>query len=140
MSQLAMFSNSPVKASSVIGTAVGLLLGYGFGWVAISIFSVVGRQFLNIQVDAPAVSLGLVMISIALGGGVTLWAGLLPARRASQARATIRLGVPLRPSCESRHRSGRSCSSATGGRLGHRGLPAGLVLERVQASAYHGRW
>lgn len=68
----------------VIGTAVGLLLGYGFGWVAISIFSVVGRQFLNIHVDAPVVSLGLVIISIALGVGVTLVAGLLPARAASR--------------------------------------------------------
>lgn len=68
----------------VIGTAVGLLLGYGFGWIAISIFSLVGRQFLNINVDAPAVSLGLVVISMALGVGVTLVAGLLPARAASR--------------------------------------------------------
>jgi putative ABC transport system permease protein len=68
----------------VIGTALGLLLGYGFGWVVLGVFSVVGRQFLNIHVDAPAVSLGLVAISIALGVGVTLIAGLLPARAASR--------------------------------------------------------
>lgn len=61
----------------IVGTAVGLLLGYGFGWVALSIFSVIGRQFLNINIDAPAVSIGLVLISIALGVGVTLAAGLL---------------------------------------------------------------
>ncbi len=71
-------------AQGVVGTVVGLLLGYGLGWIAVSIFYMFGRQFLNINVGGPVVSIGLVVISIALGVGVTLIAGLLPARAASR--------------------------------------------------------
>jgi putative ABC transport system permease protein len=68
----------------VIGTALGLLLGYGLGWVAASALSTVGRQFLNINVGGPVVTVGLVVVSIVMGVGITLLAGLLPARAASR--------------------------------------------------------
>lgn len=68
----------------VIGTALGLLLGYGLGWLAASAFSSVGRQFLNINVGGPVVTVGLVVVSIVMGVGITLIAGLLPARAASR--------------------------------------------------------
>lgn len=68
----------------VVGTALGLLLGYGFGWLAIGGFSTIGRQFLNVNLGGPAISVSLVVLSIALGVGVTLVAGLLPARAASR--------------------------------------------------------
>ncbi|MBF8282179.1 MAG: putative ABC transporter permease protein, partial [Anaerolineales bacterium] len=68
----------------VVGTALGLLLGYGFGWLAVNAFTSVMRQFLNVNVGSPSVSIGLVALSIiTLGVGVTLVAGLLPARAAS---------------------------------------------------------
>jgi putative ABC transport system permease protein len=68
----------------VIGTTLGLLLGYGLGWVAASALGTVGRQFLNINVGAPVVTVGLVVVSIVMGVGITLLAGLLPARAASR--------------------------------------------------------
>jgi putative ABC transport system permease protein len=68
----------------VIGTALGLVLGYGLGWLALSGASSVGRQFLNISVGSPAVTLGLLVVSIGMGVGITLLAGLLPARTASR--------------------------------------------------------
>lgn len=68
----------------IIGTALGLLLGYAFGSFALSLANSVGQQFLNISVGSPAVTVGLVVLSIAMGVGVTLIAGLLPARAASR--------------------------------------------------------
>lgn len=68
----------------LVGTALGLLLGYAFGWLALSAFSSTIKQFININVGAPSVSVGLVVLSIALGVGVTLVAGLVPARAASR--------------------------------------------------------
>jgi putative ABC transport system permease protein len=68
----------------VIGTTLGLLLGYGLGWVAASALGTVGRQFLNINVGGPVVTVGLVVVSIVMGVGITLLAGLLPARAASR--------------------------------------------------------
>lgn len=68
----------------VIGTALGLLLGYGFGWLALSAVGNIGRQFLNISVGSPAVTVSLIVVSVAMGVGVTLVAGLLPARAASR--------------------------------------------------------
>jgi putative ABC transport system permease protein len=68
----------------VVGTVAGLLLGYGLGWLALAAASQIGRQLLNIQVGAPVVTPGLVVLSVAVGVGVTLLAGLLPARAASR--------------------------------------------------------
>jgi putative ABC transport system permease protein len=68
----------------VIGTIVGILLGYAFAWGLLKGLSSLMRQFLNLQIPAPEVSPGLVIISILLGVGITLVAGWLPARAASR--------------------------------------------------------
>jgi len=68
----------------VIGTGLGLVLGYGFGWLAVSGFSYIGKQFLNLNIGGPAVTAGLVALSVTMGVGITLVAGLLPARAASR--------------------------------------------------------
>lgn len=68
----------------IVGTALGLLLGYGLGWRAIGAASSIGRQFLNVTVGSPAVTVGLIVLSIAMGVGITLIAGLLPARAAAR--------------------------------------------------------
>jgi putative ABC transport system permease protein len=68
----------------VIGTALGILLGYGFGWLATTAFAAIGKQFLNINVGGPVVTGPLIALSVGLGVGVTLLAGILPARAASR--------------------------------------------------------
>jgi putative ABC transport system permease protein len=68
----------------VIGTAVGLLLGYGFGVLALNAMAPIYQQFLNIQVGSPVVTPGLVIGSVLMGVGITVVAGILPARAASR--------------------------------------------------------
>jgi putative ABC transport system permease protein len=68
----------------LVGTAVGLLLGYGFGLLLLNLMTGLFRQYLNLSLGSPAVTPGLVLGSIALGVGTTLLAGLLPARAASR--------------------------------------------------------
>jgi putative ABC transport system permease protein len=67
----------------VIGTAAGILLGYGFGVLTLSFVAPIGQQFLNLQVGKPVVTPGLVLISIVMGVGITIVAGVIPARAAS---------------------------------------------------------
>jgi putative ABC transport system permease protein len=68
----------------VAGTVVGLLLGYLFGLLAVTLMSPLLKQFLNLTVGSPVVTPGLLIGSIALGVGVTLLAGLLPAVSATR--------------------------------------------------------
>ena len=68
----------------VLGTAAGLLLGYGFARLMLAIVSPIGQQFLNMRVGSPAITPGLVIVSVVMGVGITVLAGLLPARAASR--------------------------------------------------------
>lgn len=68
----------------VVGTAVGLAAGYILGAGLLALMSPVMQQFLNFRMGAPVVESGPVIISIVLGVGVTLLAGLLPAFNASR--------------------------------------------------------
>jgi putative ABC transport system permease protein len=68
----------------VVGTAAGLLLGYGLGAIILQAISPIMRQFININLGGPQVTVGLVLGSILLGVGVTLLAGWLPARAAGR--------------------------------------------------------
>ncbi|MFZ5923150.1 MAG: ABC transporter permease [Chloroflexota bacterium] len=68
----------------VTGTAAGILFGYGFALMTITGIAPIGQQFLNIQVGKPAVTPGLVIASILAGVGITVVAGVLPARAASR--------------------------------------------------------
>jgi putative ABC transport system permease protein len=67
-----------------VGSAIGLVLGYGLAALVTAAVAPVMRQFLNIQIPAPGVQPGLALAAIAGGVGVTLLASLLPARAASR--------------------------------------------------------
>ncbi len=67
----------------VIGTAIGIGLGYLLGvFITVGTSSIV-KNIMNIEMTA-VVEPSLVIVSIALGVGVTLFAGLLPAFNASR--------------------------------------------------------
>lgn len=68
----------------IVGTALGLLFGYLLAGVAISAMTPFLNQFINIRVGGPVVSISLLAISIAVGLGITLIAGFLPALAASR--------------------------------------------------------
>lgn len=67
----------------VIGTAIGLGLGYLLGVTITAGTSSIVKQLMNIEMTA-VVEPSLVVVSIALGVGVTLFASLLPALSASR--------------------------------------------------------
>src|SRR5574341_266778 len=68
----------------IVGMAIGLGLGYLFSAGATALAAPIYRQYLNIQLGAPIIEPGLLGVSIVLGIGVTLLAGLLPALSASR--------------------------------------------------------
>ncbi|MEX1248510.1 MAG: FtsX-like permease family protein [Anaerolineales bacterium] len=68
----------------IIGTAIGMLLGYVLAGIAISAITPFLRQFINLQVGGPVISLELLLSSIAIGLGITLVAGILPALSAGR--------------------------------------------------------
>jgi len=68
----------------IIGTGLGLLLGYLFGWVAVRIAEPFMSQFVNLSLGNPVISPLLLFGSIFLGIGVTVIAGLIPAFNASK--------------------------------------------------------
>ena len=68
----------------VIGTGLGLIFGYLMGVGVIKIAEEPLSQFINIQMGAPVVSPSLVLVSILLGVGVTVLAGIIPAIKASR--------------------------------------------------------
>jgi putative ABC transport system permease protein len=68
----------------IVGTAIGLAVGYLLG---LSISTLAGdfyRSLLHIEIGAPVIEPGLLLVSVVLGVGVTLFAGLLPALSASR--------------------------------------------------------
>jgi len=67
----------------VIGTAIGIGLGYLLGVLITAGTSSIMKQFMNIELTV-VVEPSLVVVSIVLGVGVTLFAGLLPALSASR--------------------------------------------------------
>lgn len=68
----------------VIGTAVGLLAGYGLGLLGVSVLGPFLGSMMNLDLGSPVVSPALVIGSITIGVGVTLLAGLWPALSASR--------------------------------------------------------
>ncbi len=68
----------------VAGTVVGLVLGYALANLAIQAITPLMQQFLNVRFGAPTITLNALIGSIAMGVGITLLAGLLPARAASR--------------------------------------------------------
>jgi putative ABC transport system permease protein len=68
----------------ILGTVLGMLIGYLLAGVAITVMTPFLRQFINLQVGRPAVSAELALGTIAIGLGITLLAGILPAISASR--------------------------------------------------------
>ena len=63
----------------VIGTALGIIGGYGLGLLGVAALGPVLSEMMNVDIGAPVVSPGLLIGSAIVGIGVTLVAGLLPA-------------------------------------------------------------
>ena len=68
----------------LLGSALGLLLGYFLAVGVVKFAQVPLSMFVNVRLGAPVISPMLVGISIFLGIGVTVLAGLLPAWHASR--------------------------------------------------------
>jgi putative ABC transport system permease protein len=68
----------------VIGTGVGLTLGYLLGAGILNIMEPVMSKFVNLTLGAPVVTPMHVIYSVAIGVGVTVLAGLFPALNASK--------------------------------------------------------
>lgn len=72
-------------AQGIVGTAIGLALGYLFGIGFVGLTEPMMKQFMNMTFSGGIiVEPSLVIVSIVLGVGVTLFAGLLPAFSASR--------------------------------------------------------
>jgi len=79
----------------LIGSAIGIVLGYLFGLLTIQVAGSVVKNFLNVTMSNNlAIQPGLMILSVALGVGITILAGLIPARSAT----TITPLEALRPS------------------------------------------
>ncbi|MBN1304765.1 MAG: FtsX-like permease family protein [Anaerolineales bacterium] len=68
----------------LIGSAIGLILGYLMALGIIKIVQGPLSLFINLKLGAPVISPLLVLFSVGLGVGVTVLAGLLPAWNASR--------------------------------------------------------
>jgi len=68
----------------VVGTGIGLALGYLFGVGFTGLAAPMMKQFMNMTISGVIVEPSLIVVSILLGVGVTLFAGLLPAFTASR--------------------------------------------------------
>ncbi len=68
----------------LIGSGIGLLIGYIFGAGVISLAGPMMSQFINIKMGQPVVTISLVVTSVLLGVGITVLSGLIPAFNASK--------------------------------------------------------
>jgi len=68
----------------IMGTALGMLAGYGFSVLVLKLMGPAMQKFLNVKIGMPEVSLAIILASIGLGVGITLLAGLIPAMSASR--------------------------------------------------------
>jgi putative ABC transport system permease protein len=65
-------------------TALGIALGYLMGAGLLALMAPIFTQFIHLQIGAPVVEPTLIFVTVTLGVGVTLLAGLLPAFSASR--------------------------------------------------------
>lgn len=68
----------------VIGTLVGMVLGYLIGAGGLRLLSGALDNYMHLKMGAPVVTPGLIITTLILGVGVTLLAGLLPALNAGR--------------------------------------------------------
>jgi len=67
-----------------MGTAVGLVAGYGLAWVSIAGMNYIARQFLQLTVTAPLFTPSSWALAFLIGFGMTILGGLWPALQASR--------------------------------------------------------
>jgi putative ABC transport system permease protein len=67
----------------LIGTAIGMVLGYLLGAAVIKLSAPLLSSYMNLKVGSPVVSPTLVLLSVLLGLGAPVLAGLIPAWNAS---------------------------------------------------------
>ena len=79
----------------VVGTAAGLVLGYGFGAGLLALLGRTFEQYMHVRVGGPVVSLALFVAAVAVGVGLTLVAGLLPALKAGRVTPLEALRPPV---------------------------------------------
>ncbi len=68
----------------LMGSALGLLLGYLFALVLMMIVAPLAQKFLYMDMGAPIITLGNFLVALGLGLGITVLAGLIPALSASK--------------------------------------------------------
>jgi putative ABC transport system permease protein len=68
----------------LLGSAIGLLLGYLMGAGVVKLAEAPLNSFLHVEMGSPVVNPGLVAVSVLLGVGVTILAGLVPAQNAAR--------------------------------------------------------
>ena len=90
----------------VVGTAIGMLLGYLFGAGLVVAMNGFMQQYLHVSIGAPVIEPGLVALTLGLGVGVTLISGVLPAWRASRVSPLEALR-PTQADVENRRRISR---------------------------------
>jgi putative ABC transport system permease protein len=91
----------------VIGTAAGILLGYLMGAGIVAAAGPAMSQFINLKLGSPVISPAILVISIVMGVGVTVAAGLLPALNASKISPLEALR-PASAEIEFKRQTGRS--------------------------------
>ncbi|MBN2388864.1 MAG: ABC transporter permease [Anaerolineales bacterium] len=89
----------------VIGSGIGLVLGYWMGAGIVRLAEAPMNIFLNIRMGNPVVSPTLIATSLLLGVGVTVLAGLIPAQNAARVTPMDALR-PTVAEMETRHRMG----------------------------------
>jgi putative ABC transport system permease protein len=90
-----------------IGTAAGLILGYLMGAGVLAAAAPMMSKFVNLKMGAPVVTPGILILSIVMGVGVTLLAGLFPALNAGKI-APIEALRPATADLEFKRQTGRS--------------------------------
>ena len=70
-----------------MGTLIGMGLGYLLGAGPVAAIEPLMAQFIHLRIGAPVVSPALVVVTVVLGVGVTVVAGLLPAVRCQPGNA-----------------------------------------------------
>ncbi len=68
----------------VIGTALGLVAGYGLAMLTIAAINPIMREYWNRQISAPPITASNLITAVVLGVGITVLSGLLPARAATR--------------------------------------------------------
>ncbi len=111
----------------ILGTAVGVGLGYLLGAGLLALESGVIRQYVHVQIGAPVVSPQLFVTTAILGVGITVLAGLAPALGATRVSPL----EALRPSAPDTQRRTSRVSFAVGLVLVALGI-GGLVAGGVQ--------